>query len=69
MLCLFNHLLVSFLDVSVLVTGIGEVTVDICYGGAFYAFVSAGKLGCRLGTSSMEELRSAAAKLKGKDRH
>jgi len=43
-------------DVSVLLSGLGEIKVDIAYGGAFYAYVDADKLGLAVDPKHMEEL-------------
>ncbi|KAL4238745.1 Trans-L-3-hydroxyproline dehydratase [Mactra antiquata] len=48
-------------DVSVELPDIGEVFVDICYGGAFYAFIEDYKLGMSLKTSSVKDLTNGAA--------
>lgn len=53
-----------FTDVTVTAEGLGNVTVDITYGGAFYAVVPAGKVGLQL-SSSAQEFRNVANKLKG----
>ncbi|XP_076129435.1 trans-L-3-hydroxyproline dehydratase [Alosa pseudoharengus] len=47
-------------DVKVTVPGHGEVTVDISYGGAFYAFVSAERFGLDVNTSRTRDLVDAA---------
>ncbi|XP_068110516.1 trans-3-hydroxy-L-proline dehydratase [Hyperolius riggenbachi] len=48
-------------DVTVDVPGYGEVIVDIAYGGAFYAFVSAERFGLDVCTSKTRDLVDAAA--------
>ncbi|XP_053404768.1 trans-L-3-hydroxyproline dehydratase-like isoform X2 [Mercenaria mercenaria] len=47
-------------DVEVDVPGYGIVTVDISYGGAFYAFLPAERLGFDLSTTPTDQLRNAA---------
>ncbi|XP_030200423.1 trans-L-3-hydroxyproline dehydratase [Gadus morhua] len=47
-------------DVSVTVEGFGEVVVDISYGGAFYAFVSAQRFGLDVSQSRTRDLVDAA---------
>ncbi|XP_028296179.1 trans-L-3-hydroxyproline dehydratase isoform X2 [Gouania willdenowi] len=47
-------------DVTVRIGGFGEVTVDISYGGAFYAFVSAQKFGLDVTKSRTRDLVDAA---------
>lgn len=47
-------------DLKVNVPGIGKVTVDISYGGAFYALVPARDVGVDLEKSSAHEMRSVA---------
>ncbi|XP_041346825.1 trans-L-3-hydroxyproline dehydratase-like isoform X1 [Gigantopelta aegis] len=47
-------------DVAVGVEGFGEVKVDISYGGAFYAFVAAEKLGLNLETACIRDVVDAA---------
>lgn len=42
------------------VPSFGEVTLDISYGGAFYALVSADQLGLDLGKSSVRSIQEAA---------
>lgn len=49
-----------FADVSVSVVGYGEITVDISYGGALYAFVSADRFGLDVNTSRTRDLVDAA---------
>lgn len=39
----------------------GQVVVDIAYGGAFYAFVSAEKLGLDVGSTKTRDLVDAAS--------
>ncbi|XP_075699693.1 trans-3-hydroxy-L-proline dehydratase isoform X2 [Rhinoderma darwinii] len=48
-------------DVTVDVPGYGKVVVDISYGGAFYAFVSAERFGLDVCTSRTRDLVDAAA--------
>lgn len=45
---------------TVAVEGFGEVTVDISYGGAFYAFVSAQRFGLDVNQSMTRDLVDAA---------
>lgn len=47
-------------DVKVTVPGHGEVAVDISYGGAFYAFVSAERFGLDVNTSRTRDLVDVA---------
>uniref|UniRef100_A0A3B4FPB1 trans-L-3-hydroxyproline dehydratase n=2 Tax=Pundamilia nyererei TaxID=303518 RepID=A0A3B4FPB1_9CICH len=47
-------------DVTVLVEGFGEVTVDISYGGAFYAFVNAQRFGLDVSKSRTRDLVDTA---------
>lgn len=47
-------------DVTVMVEGFGEVTVDISYGGAFYAFVNAQRFGLDVTKSRTQDLVNAA---------
>lgn len=47
-------------DVTVSVEGFGEVTVDISYGGAFYAFVNAQRFGLDVSKSRTRDLVDAA---------
>jgi len=46
---------VTALNETTNVDGIGEVTYDLAYGGAFYAFVDADKLGIDLGPENVQE--------------
>ncbi|KAM7159123.1 trans-3-hydroxy-L-proline dehydratase isoform 2-T2 [Molossus nigricans] len=48
-------------DLLVDVPGHGKVVVDIAYGGAFYAFVSAEKLGLDVGSAKIRDLVDAAS--------
>jgi proline racemase len=48
------------LDVKLPTKSYGEVTLDICYGGTFYEFISDKELGLDVRKSSVSELRSAA---------
>ncbi|KAL5008493.1 hypothetical protein ScPMuIL_014074 [Solemya velum] len=50
-------------DVIVEVPGYGSVTLDISYGGAFYAFVDAKHLGLDVHTSSVADLADGASKI------
>ncbi|TRY82796.1 hypothetical protein DNTS_025567 [Danionella cerebrum] len=47
-------------DICVSVAGYGSVTVDISYGGALYAFVSASKFGLDVNNSKTQDLVDAA---------
>ncbi|XP_061609559.1 trans-L-3-hydroxyproline dehydratase [Phyllopteryx taeniolatus] len=47
-------------DVTVAVEGFGDVTVDISYGGAFYAFVDARRFGLDVRESRTRDLADAA---------
>jgi trans-L-3-hydroxyproline dehydratase len=51
------------LDKTVAVPGLGDVTLDIGYGGAFYALVPAGAIGLDLKTSPLAELVDAADRI------
>ncbi|XP_041354011.1 trans-L-3-hydroxyproline dehydratase-like isoform X1 [Gigantopelta aegis] len=55
-------------DVAVGVEGFGEVKVDISYGGAFYAFVAAEKLGLNLETACIRDVVDAADAVTAWDR-
>jgi proline racemase len=44
------------LDVEVEVEGIGTVTLDVGYGGAFYALIDAAQLGIELGVTSLGDI-------------
>ncbi|XP_039980654.1 trans-L-3-hydroxyproline dehydratase isoform X3 [Xiphias gladius] len=48
-------------DVTVTVEGFGDVTVDISYGGAFYAFVNAQRFGLDVTKSRTRDLVDAAS--------
>lgn len=50
----------SFIDVKVTVPGCGEITVDISYGGALYAFVNAEIFGLDVNKSRTRDLVDAA---------
>jgi trans-L-3-hydroxyproline dehydratase len=52
------------LSQSVDVPGIGRVEVDIAFGGAFYAFLSAGRLGLRLVPEEFHRLIEIGTKVK-----
>ncbi|KAK6181489.1 hypothetical protein SNE40_009330 [Patella caerulea] len=47
-------------DVEVTVERFGKINVDISYGGAFYAFIAAHKIGLNLDTSKVADLNKAA---------
>lgn len=51
----------SLLDFLVDVPGHGKVVVDVAYGGAFYAFVSAEKLGLNVCSAKTRDLVAAAS--------
>ncbi|ATW25927.1 proline racemase family protein [Candidatus Formimonas warabiya] len=51
-------------DVKVKVGGIGEITVDIAYGGAFYVWVEAEKLGLEVTPKQMDDLVRRGMELK-----
>lgn len=54
----YFHCVPSFvlgLDLQVEVPGLGNVTYDLAYGGAFYAFVNADKLGISLDRENVQE--------------
>ncbi|XP_016851384.2 trans-3-hydroxy-L-proline dehydratase isoform X3 [Anolis carolinensis] len=48
-------------DVSIDVPGYGKVVVDVGYGGAFYAFLSADQLGLDVSSSKIQDLVDAAS--------
>ena len=56
---------VCLADVAVVVPGVGEVVVDISYGGAFYAFVPASRLGLDLATSPASKIADVAYAVSG----
>lgn len=49
-----------FIDVKVTVPGYGEITVDVSYGGALYAFVNAEIFGLDVNKSRTRDLVDAA---------
>lgn len=51
-------------DEKVIVDGIGEVTFDVAYGGAFYAFVNADNLGLKMDESNYNKLIDWGRKIK-----
>ena len=51
-------------DQKVFVDGIGEVTFDVAYGGAFYAFVDADDLGLKMDESNYNKLIDWGRKIK-----
>lgn len=53
-------------DVKVDVDGIGEVAVDIAFGGAFYVFAEAAKLGVRVIPEQMDQLVKLGMEIKYK---
>ena len=67
---------VTALDQTVHVDGIGEVSYDLAYGGAFYAFVDADKHGIDLGPENVQEhiqkgmaIKNAVKKSSSKIKH
>ena len=48
------------------VPGLGQVVVDIVYGGAFYAFVTAADVGVEFGKTRDSTMKSIATDIKGK---
>ncbi|XP_014665762.1 PREDICTED: trans-L-3-hydroxyproline dehydratase-like [Priapulus caudatus] len=50
-------------DMEVDVEGLGKLRVDISYGGAFYAFLDAAKIGLDVRTSSTRDIVAAGAKI------
>ena len=56
---------VCLADVTVAVPGVGEVVVDISYGGAFYAFVPASRLRLDLATSPTSKIADVAFAVSG----
>jgi len=46
---------VTALDETIVVDGLGEVTYDLAFGGAFYAYVDADYLGIDLGPTNVQE--------------
>lgn len=55
----------DFLDLVIDVPGYGQITVDIVYGGAFYAIVPAGRYGLDFRKSKVSDLRAAAGATTG----
>jgi len=51
-------------NVPVVLEGLGEITVDIAYGGAFYAYVDAAKLGLAVDATYMEALVKRGMEIK-----
>ena len=51
-------------DEAIYVDGIGDVTFDVAYGGAFYAFVDADKLGLRMDAENYNKLIDWGRKIK-----
>ena len=51
-------------DVPVMLAGIGAIKVDVAYGGAFYAYVDADKLGLAVDPKYMEELVKRGMEIK-----
>lgn len=56
---------VCLADVTVVVPGVGEVMVDISYGGAFFALVPASRLGLDLATSRTHKIADVAYAVSG----
>nr|XP_032638265.1 trans-3-hydroxy-L-proline dehydratase [Chelonoidis abingdonii] len=59
--CLLSLPLLFCLDVTVDIPGHGKVVIDIGYGGAFYAFLSAERLGLDVCSSKTQDLVDAAS--------
>ena len=57
-----------FVDHIVDVPGIGEVLVDIVYGGAFYAIVPASRLGIDIEKSSAQDMKMTGGAVTGDNR-
>ncbi len=55
---------VDRLDAAIEVAGLGSVTVDVAYGGMFYAIVDATKLGFRVDASEARELAVAGEQIR-----
>lgn len=55
----------NFSDLALEVPGYGQITVDIVYGGAFYAIVPAGRYGLDIRESKVSDLRAAAGATTG----
>lgn len=53
-------------DVTLPVPGVGDVTVDVSYGGAFYVFVPASRLNLDLNVTAIATLADAAQAVTGK---
>ncbi|MCL1816706.1 MAG: proline racemase family protein [Clostridiales bacterium] len=51
-------------DVPIILPGLGEILVDIAYGGAFYAYVDAAKVGLPVDPIFMEELVKRGMEIK-----
>lgn len=60
-LFLLSSIFVGFSDVPIDVPGYGKVVVDIGYGGAFYAFLSADQLGLDVSSARIRDLVEAAS--------
>ena len=56
---------VCLADVTVAVPGVGEVVVDISYGGAFFAIVPASRLRLDLATSPTSKIADVAFAVSG----
>ena len=56
---------IECLELAVEVPGYGQITVNIVYGGAFYALVSAGQYGLDMRESGVPALREAAGATTG----
>jgi proline racemase len=54
---------VEALDVPLTVEGIGEITVDVAYGGCYYVLVQASQLGVRLDRSQARNVVDAAERV------
>ncbi|MDR1916244.1 MAG: proline racemase family protein [Synergistaceae bacterium] len=63
----FFHNVPAFLyksGIKVPVEGVGEVTADVCFGGAFYIFVEASQLGIELLPENTQRLSAYAMEIK-----
>ena len=64
MLIIF-FLCIFIADIKVGVPKFGVITMDISYGGAFYAILPASRLGLDLKTTKLQDLVSAATAVTG----
>jgi proline racemase len=63
----FFHNVPAFLyksGIKVPVSGVGEVSADVCFGGAFYAFVEASQLGMEIKPENTQKLSAYAMEIK-----